>query len=327
MPIEPTPEEMGLSAEEMKTPEQREKFERFRLLVEPMVDSYWKDGETPFGIKKSDLVDRIAERRFEVVEAENLEPDYEFWQEASEVMAQIEEGTGQHNPLGEYPLMVLQYHLSKARGVEVNESVKDYFIAKEMEKGYKKATGRSLSNWAAEYVGSHPEEADFESVKKTIGLFERDYNSFELSTGNLAKVLLEYARENGIEDLDPNTALKILSEKGFTVPEHWQDSFAELPEGRELLGAIENTQRKFHTEEIVTTLEGIYGDFSQEELKENPITVRDILGVASVTMEISKAWDECDDETKQTVTNIMKQLAGNLGGKLSKSKGEPVIKF
>jgi len=324
---EPTPEEMGLSAEEMKTPEQRERLERLRELVEPMVEIYWREGETPFGIEKARVIDRITERRFEAMGAESLEPDYEFWQESSRVMAQIEVGTGQHKPLGEYPLMVLQYHLAKARGVETDESVKDYFIAKEMEEGYKKATGRSLSDWATEYAESHPEETDFESIKKTIGVFERDYDSFELSTGNLTKVLFEYVRENGTEDLDPNTALQILSEKGFTVPEQWQDSFGELPEGRKLLDVIENVERKFHAEEVITTLEGVYRDFSQEELQANPITVRDILGVASMTMKIPETWDECDNEMKRIMNDIMKQLASNLGGKLGKSKGEPVIKF
>jgi len=321
------PEEIGVPQEGMKTPEQREKLERLRGLIESIVERYWQEGETPFGIEKDQVVDRITERRFEVMEAENLEPDYEFWQQASEVMAQIDEGTGQHNPLGEYPLMVLQYHLSNARGLEIDESVKDYFIAKVMEKGYKKATDRSLSDWVAEYVGSHPEETDFESIRKTIGVFERDYDSFVISTGNLAKVFLEYARENGIEGLGSNTALQILSEKGFIVPEKWQNSFVELPEGRELLNAIENVQRKFHPEEIITTLEGVYGDFTKEELRTNPITVGDVLGVVSVTMEIPKTWEECDDETRSVINDIMKQLASNLGGKLGESKGEPVIKF
>ena len=158
-------------------------------------------------------------------------------------------------------------------------------------------------------------------------MFERDYDSFVISTGNLAKVFLEYARENGIEGLGSNTALQILSEKGFIVPEKWQNSFVELPEGRELLNAIENVQRKFHPEEIITTLEGVYGDFTKEELRTNPITVGDVLGVISVTMEIPKTWEECDDETRSVINDIMKQLASNLGGKLGESKGEPVIKF
>jgi len=44
-------------------------------------------------------------------------------------------------------------------------------------------------------------------------------------------------------------------------------------------------------------------------------------------MEIPKTWEECDDETRSVINDIMKQLASNLGGKLGESKGEPVIKF
>ena len=339
----PNAEEKGINPEEMKTPEQRareaaesgeeneraERLENLRRLAEPMLDQYYQEGKTPFGISREQAMQRVSERIFDQVEAAGLEVDYDFLGRASEVLQAINEASGQHYTLSKAAIEVLEYHLQMATSGESDIDISEVaFIAGELAKHFKKATGVSLAEWAVEYQKVHGEEArNTYANEELIRIFDRDINSHILSQSNLVRIFAEYARSEGISQLDPQTALALLRERGFVVPEEWKDEYVENEDGREILGAIENAERKLQSEEIIATLEASYEELSPEDRETSPIIVADILAIASFGGEVPENWSACDDPTKKMIKDVMSQLATKLSGKLGTQKGEPIVKF
>jgi len=343
-PNGPSAEDMGLKKDEMKTPEQRakeaatetgeeneraERLENLRRLAEPMLDQYYQEGKTPFGIPREQAIKHVSERIFDEAEAAKLNVDYDFLQRANEVMQAINEASGQHYTLTRAALEVIEHHLQTAASGESNINLADVaYIAGEMGKHFKKATGATLAEWAVEYQKVHGDQTrDMDTSVKLMKIFDQDVGGHLLSQSNLRVIFSGYAEREGIDQLTPDAALKMLQERRFLVPEEWKDEFAENEDGREILEAIENIKREIQVEEIVTTLEGNYKWLSPEDRKSKPITVEDVLAIASFEGGAPESWADCDDNIKKIITGALKVLAENLDGKVGKSKGKPVVKF
>ncbi len=321
--------ELGLREEEMQTPEQRAELAEFRKLSDPTMDKYWVEGGAPFGLPREEVVARISVRRFKAVETADVAYDSDLLQDVQSIVATINETSGQHYYLGKYPLAVVEYNLALARGEDSGIDPKEIaYIAGEMDKYFKQSTGKTLAEWAKEYVQSHEEVVVHrEADTAFFDLLERDYNRHNISLGNLSPILAEYIKNQGIDSLDPQSALGLLAEKDFVVPSEWSDEVAETAEGRDLLEIIGKIKTDFQAEEIADTLEANYADVTPEELKLATITVADILAVVSFNIEAPKDWDSCDEEFKALIKAVMSKLETKLGGKVRKSKGEPVVKF
>lgn len=343
-PNGPSAEDMGLKKEEMKTPEQRakeaatetgeeneraERLENLRRLAEPMLDQYYQESKTPFGIPRDQAMKHVSERIFDKAEAAELNVDYDFLQRANEVMQVINEASGHHYTLTRAALEVIEHHLQTAASGESNIDLVDVaYIAGEMGRHFKKATGATLAEWAVEYQKVHGDQArDMDTNVQLMKIFDQDIGSHVLSQSNLRTIFRGYAGRAGIDQLTPDAALKMLQERRFLVPEEWKDEFAENEDGREILEAIENVRREIQIEEIITTLEGNYEGLSPEDRKSRPITVGDVLAVASFEGGAPENWADCDDNIKKIITAALKELAENLDGKVGKNKGEPIVKF
>jgi hypothetical protein len=328
---EPNPEDLGLSEEDMQTPEQRaERAERladFRNFAEPMLAPIYSEGKTPFGLSRDMVIAKTTERIFSRVEEENLQPDHEFMSAATEVVTVINTQVKVPFVVGKYQVNVLRHYLAKAAGVNSDVDLADVnFTMKTMEANYQAATGRTLEEWAKDYIAEHPNVQIDQTQNLGIAqLFNDDYNQHSLTASHFATVLREHSITG---ELDINDALKVLLEKGFIVPEEWSEEYAGHADGQTLLEAIENMNEELQIAEIVQTLESSYVEFvPAEELPANPIEVKNVLTVASLGTDIPENWGECDDRIKAVIKAAMKELAYKLGGKLGTSKGAPIIKF
>jgi len=316
----------------METPEQRaEKAERlreFRELSDVMLDQFYSEGKTPFNIPREEALAKSAERTFRAVEGEGLEVDVEFLKDAQSVLEAVNTASGRDFVVGEYPLAVLEYHLALAAGEEPSTELDIGYIRGEMEKHYKKTTGQTLENWARAYHEAHPDKTiDTKANLSFIKAFENDFEGHKFNEANLAKSFREFARDQGVDTLTPDVVMKLLAEKGFIVPSEWKEEFTEIEDGKTVITAIENAKRSLQMEEIILELEGAYADLPREDLVGTTITAKDVLAVTSFGAEVPENWNECDEQTQKVVSSVLSALAKSLGGKLGKSKGEPIVKL
>lgn len=309
--------------------EKAEKIKEFQRLAEPMFDQFYSEGKTPFGIPRTEAIEKFSARAFVQVEKAELNLDNDFLERMTEFIRAINDATGQHYTLGKTTLQVVEYHLQIAAGKEPDIDIEGIrYLDGQMNQGLLKATGVDLDQWAQEYLKVHGEEVrDIKTNERFIDILSRDFYAHEYNQGKLVKMLKEYAKENGADSLNPQVALELLKENGSIVPEEWRDELAEHQDGKELLEAIENAKKGIQVEQITDTLESNYSDLSAEDRAANPITTDDVIAVASFEEEISVTWVLCDDQTKKMIKNIMSELANRLGGKLGTSKGEPIVKF
>ena len=320
------------SDENIETLEQQEKAEKlaeFKKIAEPMFDQYYEEGKTPFGIAKSEALDKFSARVYPQVEAAELNLDNEFLQRMTELIQAINDATGQHYTLGKTTLQVVEYHLQIAAGKEPDIDIEGIrYLEGQMNQGLIKATGVDLYRWASEYLKVHGEEVrDTKTNERFVDILSKDFYAHEYNQPKLIKMLKDYAKENGLESLTPQVALNLLKEKGTIVPEEWKEELADHPDGKELLEAIENAKKGIQVEQITDTLEANYQDLSPEDRVASPITVADVIEVASFEEDMPLAWTLCDDTEKKMIKNILSELASRLGGKLGTSKGEPIVKF
>jgi len=340
-----SPDQMGLFADEMKTPEQRAKeasqnfedlddvegtkrLEEYRRMSEPMIGYLYPEGKTPFGLPRDEVIARAAERTFPQVESAELKLNAEFLQDVVEVLDDINDQSGKHYALGEYALGVFSYHLALARGESSEFDISQAaFLETEFNKYLKSATGETLDDWAKKYAEGHSEDIQFADTNRFLKIHNADFESHKFNGPNLTKLFTEHLTNNDLQSLTPDEALEILISKGYIVPSEWKEDYADNEDGKVLLEAIDNAERKNKVAEVISVLGQSFEDLPAEELKSMQITVGDVLAVASFDVETLLSWNDCDEPTKKTVTDILKQLATNLGGSFGKSKGEPVVKF
>ena len=338
---EPLAEDMGVSKKDMETPEQRkrevktgledneraERLEQFRPIAEGLLDHYFEEGKISFGIDREEATEIVTGRIFDQVEASKLEVDYTYLQRITEVLAAINEGSKEPYEMTRATLEVIEYHLQVAAGEQPEPTIYTY-LEGEMDKRLKKTTGVGLAEWAQEYHKVHGDETRSpEDNLAFIDITEADYNAHVQSESNLRRIFTEFAESEGIEQLDPQTALQLLRERGFVVPEEWKEEYAENDDGARIIEVIHGLERKMQFDDISASIEGGYEFLTPEEKANTPVTVSNFLEAASLEGAVPESWADCDGQLKQIIKNKMKEIADHLGGKLGTAKGEPIVRF
>ena len=334
-------EDKGVSKKDMETPEQRkreaetgledneraERLEQFRPVAEGLLDHYFEEGRISFGIDREQAAEIVTERIFDQVEASELDVDYTYLQRITEVLAAINEGSKEPYEMTRATLEVIEYHLQVAAGEQPEPTIYTY-LEGEMDKRLKKTTGVGLAEWAQEYHKVHGDETRSpEDNLAFIDITEADYNTHVQSESNLRRIFTEFAESEGIEQLDPQTAIRLLRERGFVVPEEWKEEYAENDDGARIIEVIHGLERKMQFDDISASIEGGYEFLTPEEKANTPVTVANFLEAASLEDAVPESWADCDGQLKQIIKNKMKEIADHLGGKLGTTKGEPIVRF
>lgn len=323
--INPTPESGG----EIEEIEASEEKERFRALSEPIIGRFYPEGQIPFGISHEEAMRHVPDRILEKVRQEGVNVDMEFLQDVQSVLDPIN-AVGKNNfSLGVTSVTVIEYHLRSARGIDPGIDIGSVaFLKGEMEKAYKKQTGRTLSQWAVEYVKTHQEGADnLESAAALFKVYDQDFDGFRYTVSNLARIISLYAREMGMIDINAVKVMPILHKWGFLVPAEWRDEYSSTEDGKTLLSAIEKARRKLQEEDLADALSVSLETRSADELRLTPFTANDVLAMASFDNDVPENWNDCDAEVKRSVINAMKVAAEHLGAIVADTEEGPVITF
>ncbi|MCX6810631.1 MAG: hypothetical protein NTY30_02775 [Candidatus Berkelbacteria bacterium] len=334
MPDLPHPDDSMISDADKSTPEQREaeKAERlaeFRQLTDPIMDKYWQEGDTPFGIPRDEVMAKISARRFEAVEAAEIQYDAAFFGDVQAIVVRINEVSGQNNYLGTYPVWALENQIAIARGEEPKiDPAEVGYITSQIEKYFKQAVGVTLQEWATEYAKTHKDFVYNPETDKTFfDTLEKDYNTHILNLGNLIRVLSEYARGQGIQEVNIEAAMQVLSDQGFVVPAQWSEEYAELSEGQDILNAIQKLPERLLQLEVADEITGNLEALSPEDLAVTVIDSTAVLKVISENYPVPDNWNACDRKTKDLVIGVIEGISERLGGKVTKKKGEPKLNF
>lgn len=339
---EPNPEDRGIDPKDMKTPEQRERegaeetvedteraerLEQFRPIAEGLLDHYFEEGKVSFGMDRDEAAEVVTGRIFDQAESSDIEFDYTYLQRVTEVLAAINEGSSTPYEMTRATLEVIEYHLQVAAGEQPEPTIYK-FMNDEMDKRLRATTGVGLAEWAVEYQKVHGEETrNPEANLAFIDITEADYNAHVQSESNLRRIFAEYVENEGIDQLNPQTALTLLRERGFVVPKEWKDEYADQDDGARIVEVIQGLEREIQFDDISTSIEGGYESLTDEEKANTPVTVTNFLEAASIEGDVPESWTDCDSRLKGIIKREMQNLADRLGGKLGTTKGEPIVRF
>lgn len=342
MPDMPGPDDPMISDEDKKTSEQREgeraeRLEGLKKFLDPILEQRYQEGYMPFDLPRDQVLHRAEERILPKIESVGAEINPEFLSDVQSVIDIMNSVKGDHYTLNSTSFLVISSHLIHAAGEPDSDEVPDLsdvaFLAGEMDKLLRAASGQSLAEWAKAYVENHKDRhwkqyaMEYLNSLSALVVLADDESQYRYELHNLVRALSQDAKNQEIRKLDPNSALSILFNRGFIVPSEWKEEFSETWDGKELLLAIDKANSRLLLDNITDALEATYSDLPTDELGKLTLNADEILVAVSTSVEVPATWAECDDSTRKAVSEAMKKLVIKLKGKLGKSKGMPVIKF